>query len=784
MVKHLLITVLCLLSSFCFAQEDDVVLDRSYRDYFSQVSDFDLSFLRYRYRGYDARYEEYRINGVEFKNLDNDAPMWSGMVGFGSSNKEFTFYRGVDFDASGSNLGGIGGVDYVKYKEVTERQFRVNASLSNRAYSYRLGGQYSNVWKNGLSATVEASRRWGRSLAVEGVWSDAWTLAGNVNKILDSKNSIDFNLIFTPNQRSTQRFSVEEAFDLTQNRYYNPNWGWQNGKIRSARSRGSILPISTLQHTHLFDQKSSIKTTLGIAVGQQSYNTLNWQNAPNPNPDYYKNLPSFQTDPVAKKELEKLWKSNQNVNQINYEKIYQINAQDQAHYIDEQRVSNITKVVIQSVYQTKFKNNFAFSAGVEASYDNELRYKKLEDLMGAQYWLDIDYFLESEDDYRELTQNNVRNPNRHIKVGDRFGHNYTLQRFKSGVWSAMEYTNDKWLFRVGANVGYQALSRIGHYEKENFPNDQSFGKSKTLNSFEYRIKAAVEYRLGSNFSTSFTLASMSLPQTVRNSFLDPNYRNSFVENLSNEQILSGQLAARYSSSKFRGNFAVYTTEIRNSTEVYHYYDDLRSVYSDYIVNDIDKVFIGAELSFEVQIYGPLWLNFATSISRNYYRNNAIATQYNQTTGALIDQDDIEWRNKMVPLSPQAVGNIGLTYNSFGWMASIKFNAFSGNYVALAPNRYATRALFDAKNQVQMREQEQLPSGFSLDISGGKTFELRDYSRIGIYAGISNLTNNHIQTAGYQSNRVLKDKNNQYSPMASKFYYGIGINFYVTATYTF
>ena len=47
-----------------------------------------------------------------------------------------------------------------------------------------------------------------------------------------------------PTERGAQQASTQEAYDLVGNNYYNPNWGYQDGKMRNARVRNSHEPIA------------------------------------------------------------------------------------------------------------------------------------------------------------------------------------------------------------------------------------------------------------------------------------------------------------------------------------------------------------------------------------------------------------------------------------------------------------------------------------------------------------------------------------------------------------
>ena len=82
------------------------------------------------------------------------------------------------------------------------------------------------------------------------------------------------------------------------------------------------------------------------------------------------------------------------------------------------------------------------------------------------------------------------------------------------------------------------------------------------------------------------------------------------------------------------------------------------------------------------------------------------------------------------------------------------------------------------------EQENLGGGATIDLFAGKTFRLGERHRVGLYAGVDNLLNRRsIRASGYESSRLYK-QNGVYLPLASKYYYAQGINFFFTASYRF
>ena len=58
-----------------------------------------------------------------------------------------------------------------------------------------------------------------------------------------------------PTRRAQQGGVVQEAYDLAGSIYYNPYWGYQNGKKRNSRIVESCDPTAILSHVWKIDEK-------------------------------------------------------------------------------------------------------------------------------------------------------------------------------------------------------------------------------------------------------------------------------------------------------------------------------------------------------------------------------------------------------------------------------------------------------------------------------------------------------------------------------------------------
>jgi hypothetical protein len=87
--------------------------------------------------------------------------------------------------------------------------------------------------------------------------------------------------------------------DLAGSHYYNPYWGYQNGEKRNANISKTHQPVIILTHDFRINNKTDVTTSLSYSFGEKSSASLDWFNAPDPRPDYYRYLPSYYANDPA-----------------------------------------------------------------------------------------------------------------------------------------------------------------------------------------------------------------------------------------------------------------------------------------------------------------------------------------------------------------------------------------------------------------------------------------------------------------------------------------------------
>ena len=145
---------------------------------------------------------------------------------------------------------------------------------------------------------------------------------------------------------------------------------------------------------------------MGSHFNKYSSTAIGFYNAFDPRPDYYRKMPSSVgqreyltgADLVEYDELYESWTTNTSRSQLDWNQMYQANhfanSEDRnASYIVEERHNNLFETTLNAVYSGKF-NHLKLTGGVEAKYSKGMHFKTMNDMLGANQWIDIDQFAE------------------------------------------------------------------------------------------------------------------------------------------------------------------------------------------------------------------------------------------------------------------------------------------------------------------------------------------------------------------------------------------------------
>ena len=275
------------------AMQPTVGLLSSGRDIFQSVTAFELGAYWFRPRGVENRFEDVIFNGVSMSKNDDgkvDFSNWGGL----NDVTRYPFESVDNITPSEYAFGNLGGVVYYNTRASSYRkQTSLAYSFTNRSYFHRAMATYSSgLSKNGWAFTFSGSRRWADEGVIDGTYQDSYAYFGAIEKQFSSRHAINLTAFGAPTYRANNSPNTQEAYDLM-GKNYNAYWGWQDGEKRNSRIRKVFEPMFMLTDYLKIGKNSNWNNTISYQEGRDGRSRLDWFHAADPNPTYYRKMPSY-----------------------------------------------------------------------------------------------------------------------------------------------------------------------------------------------------------------------------------------------------------------------------------------------------------------------------------------------------------------------------------------------------------------------------------------------------------------------------------------------------------
>ena len=760
--------------------------------------------MYFKYRGYQNEYQNVYLNGLNFNDPIRGRFNFSTLMGMTSRafrNKTTT----IGMDAASYGFGGIGGS--VNYNTITDTYapgFNGSLAFTNSNYMFRAMAAYSTgMNEHGWAFTINAIGRYAKEGVIDGTFYNSAALFMSLEKRLSSTHSLTLTAFGGPTQRATASPTYQEVYDLVGDNLYNPNWGWQSGKKRSSRIIDSFDPTAIL--TWLYKgTKTTVNTSAALRWTNYRQSALQYYKALDPNPTYYRYLPSYYEEGSDQYDLYRnLWESkNPEFTQINWDNLYRINhlnnvenenlsAADKkgSSYIMENRHSNLFSFLMGSYVNHRLNDNFSLQGGINLNYSKASYYKTVRDLMGGEFWTDIDPFSD-----RDITiapdnlQNDLDNPNRRVYEGDRFGYYYNFFYLNATAWLQNTYTSAHWDANYGLEMSYTQYYRKGHMRNGRAP-ENSLGKSGTLRFDNAKVKAGATYKLdGRNYFSANVEYGTRAPLADQ-VFIAPRVKNDVVAGVESERDFSVDLGYTWNYRLFRGNITTYYTNISNAIERTGFYDDRYSTYAIYALQNVRKVHKGVELGMAYKITPSITATFAGTFARYNYKNNPNGTRSFENGLHADTTQTVYLKNYYIGSVPQSVFNVGIDYAApKNWFFNVNGTWQGDAYVNLSPAYHEAlpdlwQQFGDSPEQLEAKiaelaQQDKLKNAFSLNVSIGKLLYINRKVSMNFNLNLNNVLNNkNVVTYAYQQGRIdTKDYDRNKYP--NKLTYAQGIKVFL------
>lgn len=796
------------------AQDVSGLLSAS-RDIFVSPASFAFTSSRFRFRGLPYEYNNVYVNGVLTNDLEDGTANFSEWGGLNDvfRNREFVY----GLAPSSYSLGDFGSATYLDARASKQRKgHRLSYSLANRTYSHRLMYTYSSgLNEKGWAYSVSGSRRWAQEGYVAGSYYDAWAYYVSVDKRFNEKHTLSLTAFGAPIDRGVNSPAVKEMFELSGDKYYNPNWGPQDGGKRNSRLNRVHQPMVILKHNFTVSPKTWINTAVSYQFGQSGRTGLDWIDAADPRPDYYSKLPS-NANPASQGILRDLFQNNEQIRQINWNNIYQTNYNQpvttfsngresitgkKAQYLLQDRRADGQDLNAYINGETRLTDRLTLAAGIQYRKSSTHNFLVLEDLLGADYHVDIDKFAQNlAPSDLTYSQVDLDNPNGIVKVGDAYGYDYKSHQNNAEAWAQLSYQLPRFDMYVGGKYAINSTYREGLHANGKFPTI-SKGNSEKFNTNTYDARAGITFKInGRNYIDVNGQYGTKAP-LFKNIFISPQTRSQMISNPKNIDVAGGEVSYVLRSPLVKFKITGYYLTLKNQTRLQNFYDEqdifladdtLSGGFVTYFLSGIDQVHQGIELGLEYKISPTLKFNLAANYGEYRYtsRFQAQIFEDNKLTGTA--PETVYSKNYYVATGPQQVVTAGFNYSAKNfWFLNLNVNYVDQIWVDFNPSRRTAAAIKITGDELQKLEygnslyhsiidQEKLPSAFTVDLFFGKSWKInKNFVRLNI--GVNNILNNQFISNGFEQLRYDFDEKNV-QKFANKYNYAYGLNYFVNIIY--
>lgn len=825
-------------------------------DVFNNIAGYNFSSVRFRVRGYSSESQDVYMAGVRM----NDAitgytpySLWSGLNEAVRSKESVNGSEISDYGFGGYN--GLTNIDPMASKVRTG--WRGSVLTNSALYRLRLMMTYSSgELDNGWSYAFSASARLGGNDWIKGVYYRSFGYYGSVEKKFGEEHKLGLTFMAAPGQRGAQNGSTQEVYDLMGDNMYNSNWGYYNGKVRNARVKKTHEPIAILKYDFTPESKKlKASATVLYRFGKNGYTALDWYDAPDPRPDYYRNLPSYffmdNTDYNRLNYSKYMWAKEQweqdipSITHINWDRLYAVNAMNstadgnRSKYVIEERRTDQQDLNFAANAKWSPVNCFTLAGGLSYKWNRTEYYKILDDLLGGDYYVNIDQFAER--DYASsvtMYQNDLdyylkNGKAQTLKQGDKYGYDYYANVRRAEAWVSSKFSKFGLDVALAGRIGYTKYWREGLLRKGLFPgldaNGQpmtyegkvittydpitgdaitSLGKSEVKDFLTGAAKLNVSYVIPGGHRVYANAAFIADAPNFNQAFISPRTRNSIVPNLKTNKTLTADLNYAYSNSGYDVRVTGYYTAIKDQSKVMSFYDDAQNSFTNFAMSGIDQRHIGLELGFKVPLPVPnLALQGVVSYGQFVYTSNPKMYQTYDNSAAIVEDTygvtipywkshptaDGKTVKHYVSGTPQLATSLGLSWNKNYWFVDADVDYFDFAYLDMNPLYRTDMATSGPDKTVTpteieyMAAQEKFKGAVLVNASVGKSWYIKRNYQLGFSLQVKNILNTtNLRTGGYEQTRLVDNtvSKERYYRFDSKYFYMSGINYMLNIYFRF
>lgn len=679
-----------------------------------------------------------------------------------------------------------------------EEERRVRLYGSTQDYQIGLSASLSTQTSSGWGIVSRLDLRSGSDMNIDGVFRQELNGDLHLSKSLRRGGLLSFTVDLPLSMRGLQSGASQEAITLTGDNLYNPAWGLYDGEVRNSRVSTYYIPEVDIHFQHPISKSTTLILGLASQAGRRGITRLSWYDATNPQPDYYRNMPSYYSQDSNYDVVTEVWRNQDpNYTQIAWDDLIAVNQlspDGDASYAVEDQVEISANVDLEAIFCSDVGGGVDLIYGVGGRYESSRRFKEMEDLLGAEYLFDYDLFVGDYDNTTTNMQNDLRNPDRKVGVGDRFGYDYTISGRGISFVLGAEYHKEALSLRVRGKFEEYAQWRTGHFEKERFSGDDSYGDSQSVAMSRNELDLSAGYSLGGRHNISLRGVWRTIPIDGSDLFIQVQSANRIIDDPTPRRVGSLELGYKYDAPHFSLDLSGYLLYSRDETQVWSCYDDFSYTYADVVVQGLSSRSLGLDLVGRYKVSSRLNWNFALTLGDYTYDQAPSVTLYDDSDMSLLAvTTSSALEGCKVGNAPQLLASSSLTFFADrGVILTLNGSYSAGNYIAPSIVRRTDRITLQAGSVEQLQsivEQEALASIFDLSASIVKTIFLPNDRRLSFNFRVNNLlgVRDRVEYAR-ESNRLLRTSGGSSTGVryleANRYIYGTPRTFYLSGGYYF
>ncbi len=769
-------------------------------DPFRDFSRYRFGAVRYRERGLDSRHFKVRLGGIDLTDNLSSYPDWNLITLARRGGLIELQLPAMVAGATGSATAGIARSEDYSLRG-TDESFYVLLRAGDR---YSRGGgdiRHSHTTKNGWSWALAATGQYGDDGHIAGVYSDEAGGIASLGKRWRGGVSLTFFGAGGVSERGSRTSATAEAFDLTGDDLYNPTWGRQGsqgdrgGKTRNSRTTRARYFFAAAELTAPLGDDRTLSMTLAVRGNRGGRTRLAWYDAHSPMPDYYRSMPSFFPDWQAAETIADAWHAQDpTVTQLDWDDLYYNNTlapDGRATYIVEEQVEAARDLHANLSIDRRTGGGVELSYGIRFRRDGSRFYKVADDMLGAEWVPNVDqYVTDTAGDGGEYhtalpNENDLRDPGRQVRRGDRFGYDYALVRLVPSAFGVVRWNGPRHGLTASASVTHTRLRREGFYEKELFPGGESFGPSADLAFTTWSLGVAAYLNAGARHSFSLAALTSTEAPFARNIFLSPQQNNLIAAGAAPSGLHGAEAAWTFTGGWVDVRFGGFVNAVTGEMQIRQYYDDLASTFADMVVRGIDRLGYGVEAGVEMRPTGWLTLRLGGSLGEYRYNSEPLAVLHEDASGGIFSEGIVCYMSGLSTGLPRAVAGAEIAYSDRRYLRfSLSGEWLGGRAVEVNPLFHSSRVTgINSAPEIMERftGQERLPDAFTLGVSLSKGWVVgRGFLRLA--GSVRNLLSERIVHSGYEQMRIRRlgsGLDRTLVPFPPKYLYGYPMTWSVT-----